>query len=255
MATAFLGYVLPWGKMSYWGATVITKFITVIPFIGNLILEGVWGGYAVRVYPTLSRFFALHFFLPFMIILLIFVHLFFLHLNGSGKPLGIKREGEKISFHPYFTLKDLFFFFYVFLVFILIIFIYPKIFMDRSNFVEANPLLTPIHIQPEWYFLPAYAILRSIPSKLGGVVALLFSIIVLFFIPYLITIHQNNFHYNIFYRIHFWIWVSKVICLMWIGSKRVENPYVFIGRVSTFIYFIFFFNLSFFPQLVKYIFF
>jgi len=179
IATAFLGYVLPWGQISYWGATVITNLTTAIPYVGIIIIEWIWGGYSINN-ATLNRFFSFHFILPFIIIFIIILHLYFLHETGSKNPLGINRNFNKIPFNIYFTLKDTFGFILLFIIFIIINLQYPFIFRDPDNFTEANPLVTPTHIQPEWYFLFAYAILRSIPNKLGGIIALLSSILVLY---------------------------------------------------------------------------
>ena len=239
MATAFLGYVLPWGQMSYWGATVITNFFSTVPYIGKDLVQWIWGGFAVG-YPTLTRFFSLHYLLPFLISGLIVIHLIFLHDTGSNNPLGLSSEGDKVPFHPYFIVKDVFGFRVVFLVFFLILLFSPDYFGDPEKYIEANPLVTPIHIQPEWYFLPAYAILRSIPNKLGGVIALVLSILVLFLFPVVSSQEKRGYFYSLMHQTTFWIWVARILVLLWIGSRPVEEPYVTIGMVSTIVYFGFF---------------
>jgi len=178
MGTAFLGYVLPWGQMSYWAATVITNLLSAVPFVGNRLVIWVWGGFAVGN-PTLTRFYSLHFLLPFVIVALVLVHIFFLHYYERGNPLGIRRKGRKISFHYAYTVKDTLFFLIFAAVFVLTRCMFGYDFMDAENFIPANILVTPIHIQPEWYFLFAYAILRAIPNKLGGVLGLVFGVLVL----------------------------------------------------------------------------
>jgi len=183
MATAFLGYVLPWGQISFWAATVITNLLSAVPYIGVILVEWVWGGFAVGN-PTLIRFFTFHFIFPFVILFLVVLHLFFLHETGSGNPMGLYGN-DKLRFHPYYRIKDIFGFIVFFMVFILICLLSPYIFMDVENFIISNPLITPVHIQPEWYFLFAYTILRSIPRKIGGVIALLISVLVLYFLPLL----------------------------------------------------------------------
>lgn len=239
MATAFLGYVLPWGQMSYWGATVITNFFSTVPYIGKDLVQWIWGGFAVG-YPTLTRFFSLHYLLPFVMSGLIVIHLIFLHDTGSNNPLGLRSEGDKVPFHPYFVVKDIFGFSIVFLLFFLIVLFTPDYFGDPEKYIEANPLVTPIHIQPEWYFLPAYAILRSIPKKLGGVIALVLSILVLFLFPIISSKEKRGYFYSLSHQLTFWVWVSSILVLLWIGSRPVEEPYVTIGMYSTVVYFGFF---------------
>ena len=195
MATAFLGYVLPWGQMSFWGATVITNFLSAVPYFGGLLVEWVLGGFAVDN-ATLVRFFAFHFLFPFIILGLSVVHLVFLHEVGANNPMGLNSFGDRVSFHPYYSYKDLFGVVLVVFFLIFLVLIFPSVLGDPENFIPANPLVTPVHIQPEWYFLFAYAILRAIPNKLGGVVALLMSIFVLFFVP---VLFRSFFRGEVFY--------------------------------------------------------
>nr|YP_010936675.1 cytochrome b [Callistethus plagiicollis]WKW91644.1 cytochrome b [Callistethus plagiicollis] len=240
MATAFLGYVLPWGQMSFWGATVITNLLSAIPYLGNTIVQWLWGGFAVDN-ATLTRFFTLHFLLPFIIMALVIIHLLFLHQTGSNNPLGVNSNIDKVPFHPYFTYKDTFGFIFMTMMLILLVLTNPYLLGDPENFTPANPLVTPIHIQPEWYFLFAYAILRSIPNKLGGVIALVMSIAILFIMP---MINKKKFSSTQFYPINkilFWSFVSIVILLTWIGARPVEDPYILTGQILTVLYFIYYF--------------
>lgn len=239
IATAFLGYVLPWGQISFWGATVITNLVSAIPYLGNSIVIWLWGGFAVDN-ATLNRFYSFHFILPFIISALIIIHLLFLHNSGSSNPLGSNSNLDKISFHPYFSFKDILGFLIIIFFILNIIILYPYILRDPDNFIPANPLSTPPHIQPEWYFLFAYAILRSIPNKLGGVIALVISIAILYFIPFINfkIIKRNSFYY--INKIIFWNFIVTVIILTWIGAKPVEDPFIFIGQIFTLIYFIYF---------------
>nr|YP_010309806.1 cytochrome b [Mylabris quadripunctata]UMR54923.1 cytochrome b [Mylabris quadripunctata] len=239
MATAFLGYVLPWGQMSFWGATVITNLLSAIPYLGISIVQWLWGGFAVDN-ATLTRFFAFHFLLPFIVSALVMIHLLFLHQTGSNNPLGTNSNIDKIPFHPYFTLKDLMGFVIMTSALIILSLSNPYLLGDPDNFTPANPLVTPVHIQPEWYFLFAYAILRSIPNKLGGVIALVMSIAILFFLPFT---NKKNFLSNQFYpmnKVMFWILVTTVILLTWIGARPVEDPYIFTGQILTVLYFSFY---------------
>lgn len=239
IATAFLGYVLPWGQISFWGATVITNLVSAIPYLGKLIVEWIWGGFAIEN-ATLTRFFRFHFILPFLIIAIVIIHLILLHETGSRNPLGTKSNLDKIPFHPFFTLKDLTGIIVRLMFLIFITLQTPYILRDPDNFNPANPLITPIHIQPEWYFLFAYAILRSIPNKLGGVIALLISIIVLLTLP---IINQRAISSNQFYPINkilFWILISNFLILTWIGARPVEHPYIITGQFLTARYFRFF---------------
>nr|QXX99477.1 cytochrome b [Laevapex fuscus] len=228
MATAFLGYVLPWGQMSFWGATVITNLISAVPYFGTSVVEWIWGSFSVGQ-PTLTRFFSLHFILPFAIAGLSGVHLFFLHEKGSSNPLGELNHLNKTPFHPYFTWKDIVGFIMMFLFLFLLVYFFPNLLGDPENFTKANFKVTPNHIQPEWYFLFAYAILRSIPSKLGGVVALVMSIFVLYFLPF--------FNKKYSFKFMFWLLVSVFILLTWLGSCPIENPYTFLAVPCTILYF------------------
>lgn len=237
MATAFLGYVLPWGQMSFWAATVITNLLSAIPYVGIILVEWVWGGFAVGN-PTLIRFFAFHFILPFIIVFIVILHLFFLHETGSGNMLGINGSYDNINFHPYYVWRDVFGFVIFFVFFLIICIIYPYMFMDVENFISSNPLVTPVHIQPEWYFLFAYTILRSIPRKIGGVIALVISVIILYFFPFLFN-HQfrrNRYYFLIKYL--FWIFIVNWILLTWIGACIVETPYIELGILFRVLYFI-----------------
>nr|QNP09764.1 cytochrome b [Ochthebius sp. IBE<ESP> AN76] len=237
MATAFLGYVLPWGQMSFWGATVITNLLSAIPYLGSSIVQWLWGGFAVDN-ATLTRFFTLHFLMPFIITALVLIHLLFLHQTGSNNPLGTNSNIDKIPFHPYFSFKDLFGFILMMMSLIMLTLISPYMLGDPDNFIPANPLVTPIHIQPEWYFLFAYAILRSIPNKLGGVIALIMSIAILIFLPF---INMKKMQSNNFYplnKLMFWNLLTIVILLTWIGARPVEDPYIMIGQILTILYFL-----------------
>jgi len=240
IATAFLGYVLPWGQMSFWGATVITNLISTIPYIGNILVIWIWGGFSINN-STLNRFFSFHFILPFIILIFIILHLFFLHLTGSSNPIGLNRNLYKIPFHPYFTFKDLLGFTLILLFFLIIILQHPYIFGDPDNFTPANPLVTPTHIQPEWYFLFAYAILRSIPNKLGGVIALTMSILILYTLPIISkSPYSQPSSLILSNQITFWLFINTFILLTWAGAQIIENPYIIIRQILTILYFIFF---------------
>nr|AMK38966.1 cytochrome b [Morellia lopesae] len=239
MGTAFMGYVLPWGQMSFWGATVITNLLSAIPYLGIDLVQWVWGGFAVDN-ATLTRFFTFHFILPFIVLAMTMIHLLFLHETGSNNPIGLNSNIDKIPFHPYFTFKDIFGFIIMTMILILLVLINPNLLGDPDNFIPANPLVTPVHIQPEWYFLFAYAILRSIPNKLGGVIALVLSIAILAILPFY---HLSKFRGIQFYpinKIMFWLMVVTVILLTWIGARPVEIPYVLVGQILTVIYFSYF---------------
>lgn len=239
IATAFLGYVLPWGQISFWGATVITNLVSAIPYLGTIIVQWIWGGFAVDN-ATLTRFFAFHFLFPFIIAALVIIHLLFLHQTGSNNPLGVNRNLDKIPFHPYFSFKDIVGFIIIVIILVLLSLIRPYLLGDPDNFTPANPLVTPVHIQPEWYFLFAYAILRSIPNKLGGVIALVISIAILYLLPFL---NKNNLIRLNFYPINkflFWLFISISILLTWIGARPVEDPYILIGQILTVRYFLYF---------------
>nr|YP_010954873.1 cytochrome b [Serrognathus castanicolor]WMW30258.1 cytochrome b [Serrognathus castanicolor] len=240
MATAFLGYVLPWGQMSFWGATVITNLLSAIPYIGSLVVQWLWGGFAVDN-ATLTRFFALHFLLPFIVAAMVMIHLLFLHQTGSNNPLGTNSNIDKIPFHPYFSYKDIFG--YIIMTFLLmsLILINPNLLGDPENFIPANPLVTPVHIQPEWYFLFAYAILRSIPNKLGGVIALALSILILLIVPFMNKKKLQSTQFYPINKILFWSFLSIVILLTWIGARPVEDPYIMVGQILTVMYFSYFF--------------
>nr|ASY98273.1 cytochrome b [Orthodera ministralis] len=238
MATAFMGYVLPWGQMSFWGATVITNLLSAIPYLGIELVQWVWGGFAVDN-ATLNRFFTFHFVLPFIVAAAVMVHLLFLHQTGSNNPLGVNSNIDKIPFHPYFTFKDTLGFIILFMLLSILSLKEPYILGDPDNFIPANPLVTPVHIQPEWYFLFAYAILRSIPNKLGGVIALVMSIAILFFMPFTIT-NSRGLEYYPINQIMFWIMVMIVILLTWIGARPVEDPYILTGQILTVLYFLYY---------------
>jgi len=239
MATAFLGYVLPWGQISFWGATVITNLLSAIPYIGNTLTLWIWGGFRVDN-ATLSRFFALHFLLPFILAGLVIVHIIFLHEKGSSNPLGSPLNIDKIPFHPYFRWKDILGLWVTFLLFSSIVIIRPYRLSDPENFLPANPIVTPPHIQPEWYFLFAYAILRSIPNKLGGVIALFLSIIILLSLPFSIHNEFRSIYIYPISRIIFWGFINRFWLLTYLGACPVEDPYVLIRQSLALIYFSFF---------------
>nr|UPL65803.1 cytochrome b [Megalotomus sp.] len=239
MATAFLGYVLPWGQMSLWGATVITNLLSAIPYLGMDIVKWLWGGFSVDN-ATLMRFFTLHFLLPFIISAMVMIHLLFLHQTGSNNPLGLNSNYDKIPFHPYFSIKDLMGMMITLTGFILLILLEPQLLGDPENYIPANPLVTPVHIQPEWYFLFAYAILRSIPNKLGGVMAMIMSIMIILILP---LTNKNKFQSMAFYPINkllFWTFVTIMILLTWIGARPAEEPFIMVGQMLTMFYFMYF---------------
>jgi len=239
MATAFMGYVLPWGQMSFWGATVITNLFSAIPVVGKYIVEWLWGGFSVDN-PTLTRFFSLHYLLPFLIVGLTIIHLSLLHKDGSNNPLGINKNVETVSFYPYFYVKDLFSFFIFLFVFSIFIFFAPNLLGHPDNYIPANPLVTPPHIVPEWYFLPFYAILRSIPDKLGGVIAMVSAILVLLLLPVINTSEIRSTKFRPIFGILYWFLVSDFLILGWIGQQPVEEPFIQIGMFATGFYFSFF---------------
>nr|YP_009255800.1 cytochrome b [Antheraea assamensis]ANE10877.1 cytochrome b [Antheraea assamensis] len=239
MATAFMGYVLPWGQMSFWGATVITNLLSAIPYLGTMLVNWIWGGFAVDN-ATLTRFYTFHFLLPFIILMLTMIHLLFLHQTGSNNPLGINSNMDKIPFHPYFTYKDLIGFIVLIMLLSLLTLINPYLLGDPDNFIPANPLVTPIHIQPEWYFLFAYAILRSIPNKLGGVIALVMSILILIILPMTFMKKIQGIQFYPINQIMFWIFIMMIILLTWIGARPVEAPYIITGQLLTIFYFLYF---------------
>ena len=239
MATAFMGYVLPWGQMSFWGATVITSLVTAVPVVGQTIVEWLWGNFTVNN-ATLNRFFSLHFFLPFIIAGVTIIHLALLHKDGSNNPLGVDSGVDKISFYPYFFVKDLYAFFCFIFVFAFFVYFYPNSMGHPDNYIPADPMQTPSHIVPEWYFLPFYAILRSIPNKIGGVVAMGGSLIILFAIPFTNTSLIRSTTYRPIFKICYWLFVTDFIILTWVGQKPVRDVYVLIGQIGTFYYFFFF---------------
>lgn len=238
MATAFMGYVLPWGQMSFWGATVITNLFSAFPLIGDPIVTWLWGGFAVDN-PTLNRFFALHYLLPFVIVAVSLLHMVALHQFGSNNPLGIDRKGpeDSIPFHPYYTIKDLFGLGMFLIIYMGFVFYAPNFFGEPDNYIPANPLVTPPHIVPEWYFLPFYAILRSIPDKLSGVLAMFSAIGVLFVLPWLDTHPVRSSRFRPYYRWFFWFLVVDCLVLGWAGAKPPEGIYLIAGRLATAYYF------------------
>nr|BAN08288.1 cytochrome b [Hynobius lichenatus] len=236
MATAFVGYVLPWGQMSFWGATVITNLLSAIPYMGDSLVQWIWGGFSVDK-ATLTRFFAFHFLFPFLIAGASIIHLLFLHETGSNNPTGIYSNMDKVPFHPYFSYKDAMGFLIMLTALLILSLLSPNLLGDPDNFTPANPLVTPPHIQPEWYFLFAYAILRSIPNKLGGVLALLASIVILMFIPMIHTSKQRSLTFRPMTQILFWLTVSNTLILTWIGGQPVEQPFIEIGQAASTLYF------------------
>nr|AIT99496.1 cytochrome b [Protonibea diacanthus]ARI50011.1 cytochrome b [Protonibea diacanthus] len=244
MMTAFVGYVLPWGQMSFWGATVITNLLSAVPYVGNTLVQWIWGGFSVDN-ATLTRFFAFHFLLPFIVAAATLLHLLFLHETGSNNPLGLNSDTDKIPFHPYFTYKDLLGFAILAISLTALALFSPNLLGDPDNFTPANPLVTPPHIKPEWYFLFAYAILRSIPNKLGGVLALLASILILMVVPILHTSKQRGLTFRPITQLLFWTLIADVLILTWIGGMPVEHPFIIIGQIASALYFALF--LIFFP--------
>jgi quinol-cytochrome oxidoreductase complex cytochrome b subunit len=238
MATAFMGYVLPWGQMSFWGATVITNLFSAIPVIGTSIATWLWGGFAIDN-ATLNRFFSLHYLLPFSIVGLVLTHLSILHLSGSTNPLSICSKVDRISFYPYFYVKDLFGLLILFLCFSYLVFFNPNLLNHSDNYIRADAIVTPTHIVPEWYFLPFYAILRSIPDKFGGVICMFASILILFMLPLFKKFRIKSSKFDKIAQVFFWLFVCDVILLGWLGSQVVEHPYVIIGQIATGFYFIY----------------
>nr|BBA54048.1 cytochrome b [Hynobius dunni] len=239
MATAFVGYVLPWGQMSFWGATVITNLLSAIPYMGDSLVQWIWGGFSVDK-ATLTRFFAFHFLFPFLIAGTSIIHLLFLHETGSNNPTGIMSNMDKVPFHPYFSYKDALGFLIMLTMLFMLSLLSPNLLGDPDNFTPANPLVTPPHIQPEWYFLFAYAILRSIPNKLGGVLALLASIVILMLIPMTHTSKQRSLTFRPMTQFLFWLMVSNTLILTWIGGQPVEQPFIEIGQAASTLYFLLF---------------
>jgi len=239
MATAFMGYVLPWGQMSFWGATVITNLFSAIPLVGKDIVDWLWGGFAVDN-PTLNRFFSLHFTLPFIITGAVLIHLILLHEVGSNNPLGLTLKTENIPFYPYFYTKDLYGLIVLLFIFFIFVFYYPNALGHPDNYIEANPMKTPLHIVPEWYFLPFYAILRSIPNKIGGVIAMFASLVVMLTIPFSNSSEIRSTFFRPIFKVCYWLLVVAFLLLGWVGQMPVEYPYTEIGVVSMIYYFFFF---------------
>tara|TARA_B100000949_G_C14170367_1_gene403005 strand:- start:91 stop:888 length:798 start_codon:yes stop_codon:yes gene_type:complete len=241
MVTSFVGYTLPWGQMSFWGATVITNLFSAIPFFGDEIVTLIWGGYAVDN-PTLNRFYVLHFLLPFVILAVVFIHLVALHKAKSNNPLGIdsNKSKDNIPFHPYYTIKDYFGFGVFFLIFFVFVFFLPNFFGEPDNYIPANPLVTPSHIVPEWYFLPFYAILRSVPDKLIGVLLMFGAVFILFVLPWLDKHPVKSATFRPVYKQFFWLFLLDCFILGWVGSNPPTGHYIYIGRVATIFYFAFF---------------
>ena len=242
MATAFLGYVLPWGQMSFWGATVITNLFSAIPLVGESITNWLWGGYSVDN-PTLTRFFSLHYLFPFLILGLVILHIWALHVPGNNNPIGIdlkKPSKDTVPFHPYIVIKDLFALLIFLLVFAFFVFYSPNILGHSDNYIEANPLVTPAHIVPEWYLLPFYAILRSVPDKLLGVIAMFAAIFVLVILPWLDTSKVRSALFRPIYKQFYWFLVADVLILGYMGAMPAEGTYLLIARVATAYYFIHF---------------
>ena len=239
MATAFLGYVLPYGQMSLWGATVITNLLSAIPVFGQDLVELIWGGFSVSN-ATLNRFFSLHYLLPFLLAALVVAHLIALHTHGSNNPNGISGNGDRYAFHPYFIFKDLVTILFFFLVLSIMVFYYPNFLGHSDNYIPANPMQTPASIVPEWYLLPFYAILRSIPNKLLGVIAMFGSLLILLVLPYTDLSRVRGNQFKPFMKFAFWFFVVDFIILMWIGSQHPNSPYVEIGQIATAFYFAWF---------------
>nr|YP_010713454.1 cytochrome b [Batracobdella cancricola]WDA96155.1 cytochrome b [Batracobdella cancricola] len=239
MATAFMGYVLPWGQMSFWGATVITNLLSTIPYMGKMLVEWIWGGFAVDN-ATLNRFFSFHFLLPFTMIAMVVLHLLFLHQTGSNNPLGINSDSDRIPFHPYYSIKDCLGFAVAITCLLLLVLFNPNLFSDPENFLKASSSVTPLHIKPEWYFLWIYAILRSVPNKLGGVIAAFSGILIMYLMPLTITMNKCSMNFYPINKVIFWLFISSFIVLTWIGGRPVEEPFIFIGQIATIMYFSFF---------------
>lgn len=237
--TAFIGYVLPWGQMSLWGATVITNLVSAVPLVGDSIVAWLWGGFSVDN-ATLNRFFSLHYLLPFVIAAASLVHLAALHQEGSGNPLGIDASGDKIPMYPYFIVKDLLGIVIFIILFSFFVYFSPNLLGHPDNYIEANPMVTPAHIVPEWYFLPFYAILRSIPHKLGGVICMIFAIVVLALLPWIHSTEIRSSRFRPIYRVLYWSMAACCLILGWIGGMPVEDPYIIIGQIASIYYFFYF---------------
>lgn len=247
IGTAFLGYVLPWGQISFWGASVITSLLSTVPYFGPSLVEWVWGGPSIGN-ATLSRFYALHFILPFIIAAASAAHIAALHETGSGNPLGVNSDRDKVPFHSYYTFKDIVGFIFVLWLFLSVILAAPFLQFDAVNFVPADPIVTPVHIQPEWYFLFAYAILRSVPNKLGGVIALASSVAILYLLPAFPKPKFRSFAFYPLNQVLYWSFIGCFAILTWIGACPVEDPYVGIGAVFSVLYFLYFVT---FPAILK----
>nr|QLA74171.1 cytochrome b [Laelia suffusa]UEV86536.1 cytochrome b [Laelia suffusa] len=239
MGTAFMGYVLPWGQMSFWGATVITNLLSAIPYLGTMLVNWIWGGFAVDN-ATLTRFYTFHFLFPFIIMMMTMIHLLYLHQTGSNNPLGLNSNYDKIPFHPFFTFKDILGIIILISILTFLTLTNPYLLGDPDNFIPANPLVTPPHIQPEWYFLFAYAILRSIPNKLGGVIALIMSILILIILPFSFNKKIQGIQFYPLNQILFWCLIITITLLTWIGARPVEDPYIITGQLLTICYFSYF---------------
>ena len=257
MATAFMGYVLPWGQQSFWAATVITNLFSAIPLIGESIVTWLWGGYSVGN-PTLNRFYAFHYLLPFVLFGLVFVHLWALHVHKSNNPIGVDIKGpqDTIPFHPYYTMKDLYGLGVFLIFFMFFVFFAPNFFGEPDNYIKANPLVTPTHIVPEWYFLPSYAILRAVPdmwfisAKLGGVIGMFGSTLILLLLPWLDRSPVRSARFRPIYKQFFWLFVLDCIILGWIGANPPEGMFLVIGRIATAYYFLHF--IVFIPLMGKF---
>lgn len=250
IATAFMGYVLPWGQIRFWGATVITNLISTIPYIGDQLVQWIWGGFSVDN-ATLNRFYSLHFTLPFIIIGLVAIHILYLHQHGSRNPLGFNRDSDRIPFHPYYTTKDALGFIIALILFLCIVLFIPNLFTDPENYIKATSSITPIHIKPEWYFLWIYAILRSVPNKLGGVIAAFSGILILYTLPLIFNPNKKSTGFKITEKILYWLFIRSFICLTWIGGRPVEEPFILIGQVATLAYFAYFIINPFSIKLIK----
>ena len=243
--TAFLGYVLPWGQMSFWAATVITNLASAIPFIGTDIVQWLWGGFSVDN-ATLNRFFSFHYLFPFLITALVVIHLIFLHEAKSNNPLGVKPVIDNVPFTPYYTVKDLYYVIVFFIFFAFFVFFLPNYLGHPDNYIPANPMVTPTHIVPEWYFLPFYAILRSVPDKLGGVILMVGAIVILLLLPFIHKVEVRSMAFRPVSKIFFWIFITNWFILGWIGGQPIEDPYFLIGQLSAFFYFFYFIFLIWF---------
>lgn len=253
IGTAFLGYVLPWGQISYWAATVITNLLSAIPFLGTMLVEWVWGGFAVSN-PTLTRFYALHYLLPFVVSGLVILHIFFLHMSGRSNPLGVSSNTNKVPFHYYYTVKDLYVIIVFLFVFLFVTLNFGYDLIDAENWIPANALVTPTHIQPEWYFLFAYAILRSIPNKLGGVAGLVSAVIVLFaFSVCSKNLIFRGFNFSPAARLLYWRFIRNFFILTWLGSCPAESPYNEVALFCTLLYFGLVFIIVSWSHVVSYI--